>query len=550
MQASRWPGAHCRRSRAKVTSGTLVAGLLAATASLLPAASSARPAAQDPAPPPPSAPGAGLHAPRCEDLPKIRFSPGVFALPTGGAVIREAIEMETGSAGPRTAYCRVRGAIQAASPADPDILFQMNLPRDWNGKTVQFGGGGLNGVVIEATGPFAGAGEGVPSALSRGYMTYGGDSGHQGEGRDFYDNAQAFANYAHEAVKRTRDLAGALARAHYGRAPARNYHIGGSKGGQEALQAVQRYPADYDGVVAYYPAAQSQSLQLGWNRLWTFAYHVPGAAMDKSAQALLKASVLKACDGLDGARDGLVSNVSACSAEFRIESLACSRANMSSCLTRPQINALKAAAQPFRFAHPMPNGIRSIGPWPVFIGGDLELWLGDGEDGRQQGFYRHPAPRPEAMQSSGIPAKAWEREVLATARIFDASSPDLDAFRADGGRILMVQGTTDMLVPLAMTNAYYERLSARYGQGLGEFLRYYVAPGYGHGYGDFHLEWDSLSALDTWVETGAAPTDPVATDIAAATRGRTRPLCEYPLFPRYRGTGSLDEAASFVCARK
>lgn len=495
-------------------------------------------------------PGAGLAAPRCEALAQVRVPAGVFALPTGGAVIREAVELEAKSAGRRTAYCRVRGAILAANPEDPDILFQMNLPRDWNRKTVQFGGGGLNGVVIEATGAFAGAGEAVPSALSRGYMTYGGDSGHQGEGRDFYDNPQAFANYAHEAVKRTRDLAGALALAHYGQAPIRNYHIGGSKGGQEALQAAQRYPEDYDGVVAFYPAAQSQSLQLGWNRLWTFAYHVPGAAMDKSAQALLKASVLKACDGLDGARDGLVSNTSACSATFRVENLACRKKGQTPCLTRPQIRALTAAARPFRFAHPMPNGVRAIGPWPVLIGGDVELWLGEGVDGRQQGFYRHAEPRSEAMRSSGISAQAWERDVLATARVFDASSVDLDAFRGRGGRILIVQGTTDMLVPLSMTNAYHERLSKRYGKGLGDFLRYYVAPGYGHGYGDFHLEWDSLGALDAWVDMGAAPRDPVVTDIAAATRGRTRPLCEHPLFPRYRGAGPLDQAASFACARK
>ncbi|MEY4762648.1 MAG: hypothetical protein RLZZ200_2504 [Pseudomonadota bacterium] len=106
-----------------------------------------------------------------------------------------------------------------------------------------------------------------------------------------------------------------------------------------------------------------------------------------------------------------------------------------------------------------------------------------------------------------------------------------------------------MLVPPSMTSAYYDRVAMRYGKAVRDFVRYYIQPGFGHGFGSFNMTWDSLGALDAWVNAGRAPTDPVATDANAASRGRTRPLCEYPTFPRYTGRGDLDSAASLICAQ-
>ena len=106
-----------------------------------------------------------------------------------------------------------------------------------------------------------------------------------------------------------------------------------------------------------------------------------------------------------------------------------------------------------------------------------------------------------------------------------------------------------MLVPYTMTNEFFDKLQARYGRRVGSFVRYYLIPGFGHGSGDFSAEWDSLSALDKWVETGKAPQNPVARDAGGAKAGRTRPLCEYPAYPKYKGTGSKDDAASFSCVK-
>lgn len=489
---------------------------------------------------------------RCAALRELAVPASSFALPTGGASVTEALFVPADPATHRPEYCRVRGVITAAHASDPPILYQVNLPIQWNLKTVHYGGGGLNGVLIEATGPFAGGGGPVPPALSDGYVTYGSDSGHQSPDRAFLSNPQAFANYAYEAIKRVHDLEGVVVKAYYGRAARRNYFIGGSKGGQEALQAIERYPADYDGAVAYYPAQQMESLQLGWNRLWHFAYETPGGALDTAQQALLKSAVLKACDGLDGAVDGIVANTRACARAFKVETLRCpgGQAGGETCLSDVQIAALKDGAKPFAFAQPMPNGVRSVGPWPVFLGGDLDLWFGTGVAGSQQAFYRFDAARPEALKSSGIDAATWSRDVMPASTLYDASNPDLDAFRARGGRLILVQGTTDMLVPTAMTTDYYEALAARYGDATRQFARYFVAPGYGHGRGAFTVQWDSISALDAWVEHGAPPRHPIATDGSKGGAGRTRPLCEYPAWPKYKGAGSQDQAGSFTCATR
>lgn len=488
----------------------------------------------------------GNGAQACEALVSTQVMSSAFALPTGVATIREATRVASTATMPE--YCRVRGAIAAVASEDPPILFQVNLPSRWNLKTVQYGGGGYNGVVVDATGPFKGGALAEP-ALARGYVTYGSDSGHQTPGDSFYNNPQATANYSHEAVKRAKDLTSSLVKTYYGQVARKNYHIGGSKGGQEGLQAAQRYAADFDGSVSFYPAAQNQSLRLGWNRLWHFAFNPAGGSLDTAKQKLLKNAVMSACDGLDGAVDGVVSNVQACERTFRIDSMRCpdSTPHEEACLNDRQILALKIAAKPFDFAHPMPNGVSSVGPWPVLLGGDVQLWFGTGADGSQQGFYKALKVQAEALESTETTLTDWQTKILPIPKVFDASNPNLDAFKAKGGKLILLQGTTDMLVPAPMTTHYFEALSRRYGSNLKTFVKYYVVPGYGHGNGAFNMSWDSLAALDQWVESGVAPQAPVAIDANEENARRQRPLCEYPAWARYRGAGDMNRAASFEC---
>jgi feruloyl esterase len=485
---------------------------------------------------------------RCADLRHQRVPASAFGLPTGEAIVNDAALIE--QRGISGAYCRVKGEIAAADKGDPSIRFQVNLPSTWNRKTVQYGGGGTNGFVVKGTGYFAGGGKTVLPALSRGYVTYGSDSGHQGPGLEFVANATAFENYSHAAVKRSKDLTTALVQAYYRRPALRNYHIGGSKGGQEALQAAQRYYADFDGVVSYFPAAQNQSMTIAWNRMAHYAYGVAGGALDGQKQALLKRKVMEACDALDGAADGIVGNVAACRATFKVEALLCADGTRAeNCLTRAQVNALQVADRPFTFARPMPNGVTSVGPFPALLGADTKIWFGAGTAASVSGFYA-PAPVfPWALDNSDVDDQTWQSKVLATARVYDVSAPDFDGLRKRGGKLILIQGTTDMLVPYTMTNAFFEKVRNRYGPGVRQFARYYVMPGYGHGSGAFKMQWDSLDALDQWVERGRAPVRPVALDAGSESPGRTRPLCEYPTWPKYVGT-RLNDASSFRCVLK
>lgn len=492
---------------------------------------------------------------RCAALAGSTLPASAIGLPTRGATITEARLQPADAATGQPEHCRVLGDILAAEAADPAIKFQLNLPSRWNAKTLQFGGGGFNGTVVSGLGGVTHAAPTAPTPLARGYATFGGDSGHQSLGGTFGTNAQALANYAGESVKRTRDAALALQQAYYGAAPQRVYYQGGSKGGHEGLVAAQRYGTDFDGVIAYYPANQNQAMVLSWYRLWQAAYRAPGGYLTPAKQQLVKTKVLEACDALDGLADGLVSNIRACDRTFSVAPLRCAGGADAgdACLSDAQIDTLRAAATPMQFAFPLAHEVTSIGPYPVFQGGDLSPWLdatGTGNTayrGFADGVIRFFIVQEASATSENFDYRAWQPRVQEISRLYDATDPDVDAFRAKGAKLLMVQGTTDMLVTHTTTSAYYERLAARYGSALAGFARYYVVPGFAHGAGDFVATWDALSALEAWVERGEAPAHPVTVDAAPATAGRSRPLCEYPAYPRYGGSGDPNSAASFAC---
>jgi hypothetical protein len=494
---------------------------------------------------------------RCAALAGTTVPATSIGLPTAGATVNTAALQAADAATGAPEYCRVQGDILALTAADPAIRFQLNLPSNWNVKTLQFGGGGFNGSVVTGVGGISSGPAGAPTPLARGYVTYGGDSGHQTPGATFFLNDQATLNYGGESVKRTRDAALAVLSGYYARAPWKQYYQGGSKGGQEGLHAMQRYGDGFDGVVAYYPAAQNQSLVLSWYRMWQAAYRTPGGYLNRDKQALLKAKVMESCDALDGLADGIVSNTSACKATFNVGALRCAGGTDTgtTCLSDAQIATMQTGANPMAFDFPLANGVTGIGAYPVYQGGDLTAWLDAAGTGTATSYYgfvdgtiKYFFYRDGTASSDGFDYRTWQPRVEQMSRIYDASNPDVDTFRSRGGKLLLVQGTTDMLVPESMTSAYFSRLSQRYGADLASFARYYVVPGFAHGGGDFRSSWDSLAALEAWVEDGTPPSAQVTVDANAATRGRARPLCEYPTYPRYAGTGDPTQASSFSCA--
>jgi hypothetical protein len=521
---------------------------------------------------------------RCAALAGQRISARHIGLPTGGAEVLSATLVAPVAAGPTAAgeYCKVMVAIHAVSPVAPDIRFQLDLPTQWNKKALMFGGGGYDGTIRDPAGNVPGGLAGSPTPLARGYATFQSDSGHQAGGKyvglfavldgTFGMNDEALNNFSGDFVKKTKDAALHLIAARYGQAPVKTYFAGGSSGGREALAAIQRWPDEFHGAIALYPAWNAASLNLQFGRI-SRAFAEPGAYPNVAKRKMLHRAVMAACDELDGVKDGLISNQAAC--KFDPASVRCpSGADAGDhCLSDSQINAMNAYGTPIRFAYTLGSKEPGYPGFNVYAGVDTagappitSLFALNIEAPNDQATFDMPfmtqfwdmwvryfVARDPAFKSMQLNPEApgkFERRIAELAALQDVNDAQLARFVNNGGKLLMAHGTADPLVSNRATAEYYARLVDKMGAAkTREFVRYYEIPGFGHVLGaDWTAAWDSLTALENWVERGVAPADQVVMDVNAATKGRTRPLCDYPSWPKYRGQGDVNSAASFVCS--
>jgi hypothetical protein len=483
----------------------------------------------------------------CPALAGMEVPPSEIGLPSNGAVV-ESAELVPSSGRPE--YCRVRGSVMSVDPAAPDIFFQINLPSAWNRGSVQLGGGGFNGVVVNGLGNVPGtAGASEPLApLDRGYVTFGSDSGNavgSNPAGSFGLNQESLENYSGDSIKRTRDAAMSLIKAYYGEVPGNQYFAGGSKGGHEGLIAAQDYGSDYDGIIAYYPANQNQAMVISWDHIYQM-WNRPGGSLNSAEAAFVEGAVMASCDSLDGLTDGVIANTAGCERTFEVSELRCSGGQDlgDACLSQTQIETVLAASSPFKFAFKLSNHVNTMAAYPFLRGasfGTIPFY----------GFFNDPVIKYFIKQdptatTAGFNYTDYKQRIKELSKLLDATDPNVNSFARRGGKLIMVQGTTDQLVTAGTTSAYYDKLEDRYGKRLGTFARYYVQPGYGHGDGAFTLSWDSLTALEKWTQQGQAPVAPVAVDANPQTVGRQMPLCDYPTWPKYVGGLSTLES-SFVC---
>lgn len=532
----------------------------------------------------------------CSELNGAQIPAAAIMLPTSGATVTAAAAIPGGGAAPQTfgPYCELDVAIAPVDPSAPTIKKKIALPDAWNQKAMMFGGGGYNGTIPNVAGNVPAGPVDQPTPLGRGYAVFGSDSGHVANPvnpGDFAWNGEALANYAHDALKKTRDTAMYLIEQRYGQQPVRSYFAGGSTGGREALAVVQQWPDDFHGAIVLYPAYNAAALDLQFGRI-TRALAEPGAFPNLEKRAALLEAAMQACDGLDGAQDRVISNQGACNAWFDPSKaklngrpLRC-RGGVdtgNSCLSDAQINALKVFDTPIRFSQPLASGERGypgFNTWGTDLGrpgAGLQLVVnrlglntlqpdypmpvhGTGfADGApyHSGFWdewvRYFVTRNPSFNSlTPDPANLgpWQARVDALSLRQDVNETDLSAFAANGGKILMAHGTSDQLVSTRATAEYYRRVQQDMGMGrTRHFMRYYEIPGYAHAASTvFNAAWDSLTALENWVEMGVAPRRQVVTDTVAVP-GRTRPLCEYPAWPKYKGRGDVNDASRFVCVK-
>jgi len=528
----------------------------------------------------------------CEKIQDMYIPRQAIGLPTSGAVVTAAtfVAATTGPAN-LGEYCRVEGDIRPVDPTAPDIKFRVNLPSNWNGKAVQFGGGGYDGNIPNTTRwttlglptPDRTGTPTAPAPLALGYITFGGDSGHQGipngssNDASFGLNDEALVNFGYMHLKKTLDVAIEIAKSRYGKKPKRVYFSGGSTGGREGLTAALRFPKDYDGILTNYPVANYMGLRMWGAGLARAIYDndsegwIPPELVNKIAT-----EANQRCDALDGLADGLVSNMPACRAISNklLEDLRCQKGEIGNitqgypaCLTEKQIEKTLAIYHegytlPYSFAYGVDNypGYNSLEGITMQIGSQPQPLepITSGPNAhhgdRADQFVKYFLARDPNYKLLDLdifnPGTYFQDRIIQLSWDLGALNPDYKTFMKKGGKILWLQGNDDPSVSPYSNIDVYNRIVAHMGQkAVDGFMRFYLVPGLAHGGGKFSPVWDNLTVLDDWVEKGIAPPSaPVVYDgTSTATRGRSRPLCAYPTWPRYNGSGDPNVSTSFTC---
>ena len=511
----------------------------------------------------------------CASLVGLQIPAASIGLPTTGASVRTAKLVAADSSGNVNGeYCAVTGLVAPVSSSAPSLEFQVNLPSSWNQRALQYGGGGYDGSLVTGLGAYTAQVANTSNALKQGYVTLGSDGGHKGEGSfdgNFALNAEALMNYGQQSVKKTHDVAMAIVKKRYDQTPKLFYFIGGSQGGHEALDAAARYPADYDGVISNYPAYNITLLQLASLNVGKALYANGGAGwINPAKKKLLTDAVYAACDVLDGAEDGIISNLVACNTSFNIDTvkatLRCAGGVDSgdACLSDPQIDAVQKIASPYDLGFEV-AGQQVFPRWPLLEGALFTA----SSFGASPVPGEPPAATDTLLYSVGAahakyfvtqnpklnaltyePA-AYKSRLQELGSITDVTNVSLAAFRAKGGKIILTHGTIDDFISPHNTENYYQRQVSAFGQGAVDgFLRFYSIPGYGHGFGAYNLGYDGLGVLNNWVENGTAPEIIASVDNNPGTT-RGRPMCRWPARPIFTGAAgaSLNDAANFSCQK-
>jgi pimeloyl-ACP methyl ester carboxylesterase len=524
---------------------------------------------------------------KCTDLVNLKILASEIGLPSGGATITSA-QMATVPADPLNPdatrdYCRVLGAVQPIDPNAPPVNFEVNLPADWNGKAVQYGGGGSNGVLITGLAPLRDAPRDTPVPVARGFATWGTDSGHDNKQlphpRAFALNDESLINMAYAAYKKTHDVGVRIARAFYDQGPAKVYFYGGSEGGREALMMAQRFPSDFEGIVSVVPVANYTGGNLMRAKLAQLQRE--GGWINPVKVKVIQNAVNAACDKLDGFEDGVISAYEKCLSMFDVDTLRCPNGadTDDTCLSDKQIEADRFVHRPYQFPFAMKNGVTAFPGWTygseVQPGGMIDTITGKESpqfpitNERSQsvawvnadGFVRYFFSRDPKSNPFQFSAENFASRIKEISEMFDTTDPDLSAFQARGGKLILKGNGADYQRSVLQEIDYYKSVVAKMGQDrVDQFIRFYVTPGVNHpGNGVTRdgkavpAKVDLLGVLDAWVDMGKAPdtlTQISQQEQAPFTTIASRPMCRYPLSPRYHREGDPSQAVSFTCAKQ
>jgi len=508
--------------------------------------------------------GVAAHsAETCADLSKLQLpatsitkaeavAAGTFQPPKGAAIQN------------LPAFCRVAGVIKPSS--DSNIEFEVWMPAaDWNGKFQGVGNGGFAGEISYG---------GLGVALAGHYATASTDTGHEAGGTDAtwaLDHPEKITDFGYRAIHETAVQAKAILQAFYGEAAKRSYFSSCSNGGRQALMEAQRYPADYDGIIAGAPANYWTHLlsNAAWDELALTG--TPGSYIPAKKLRAIQNAALAACDALDGVKDGVIENPPEC--HFDPAVLLCKGEDSDACLTAPQVTALKKLYAGGSNSHGRifpgysPGGEAEPGGWaPWITGGSPEhsLMYAFGTQFFKNMVFDNAAWDYHTFNADRDTKLADHKQ----SRNLNSNDPDLRRFHARGGKLIIYHGWSDAAIAPQNTVDYYGQVRAKMGaQKADSFVRLFMVPGMQHcgggagpnNFGQFSVatgDPDSNvdAALERWVEQGVAPERLIAVKHKSdmdpkSPVVRSRPLCAYPLVAHYKGAGSTDDAANFECAK-
>ncbi len=459
-------------------------------------------------------------------------------------------------------YCIVR-----AKFADSGLKIEVRLPAaSWNGRLVYQGGGGFNGAIREFS--TAMAGRMSPSIIAEHYAVMVSNGGYDGPG--FENPAEYFkAEFAYDAVKlvdfmfqsvhRALPAGREVARMFYGSAPKRSYFEGCSTGGHEAMMQAQRYPGDFDGIVARGPAANFVGLYTQFHRISRLA-RTPQGSLSPAKQTVLAKAVLARCDAADGLADGILSRPTAC--DFDPRTLRCPKGEDAgdTCLSDAQIATVLAVTTPYASKdNSVSHAGYNYGAEDTADGWRSYIWPSDRmkndttQGGFSDAFIRAFVTRDPAYDTRKWDPNDWLPVLHLINELFQAYDPDLSGLKARGAKLIIWNGETDTSTSSRDNSRYYDRVVQIMGQDAADqVVELFLAPGVGHcGGGVGPDRVDLLKAVSTWVEKGTPPSKQNLNHEKRDQEDRViaaRPMCKYPAYPRYKG-GDVNAASSFVCTR-
>jgi feruloyl esterase len=482
---------------------------------------------------------APARAASCESLAQVKFSDATVTLAQPVAAGAFAPPARGGRGGNQfgdlPAFCRVTATLKPTS--DSDIKIEVWLPAaGWNGKFQAVGNGGWNGNIDQGA---------LATALRGGYAAASTDTGHEGGGGPWMQNKEKRIDYGYRAVHEMTVKAKALVKAFYDTPLKFAYFNGCSAGGRQGVKAALQYPDDFDGIVAGAPALNATGRAAFSVWVAQNVHKEPGSFIPQTKFAAIHTAALNACDGLDGVKDGVIENPRAC--KFDPKVLACSGAENDSCLTPPQVEA----------AQKMYQTLKSARGKEIFSGLEPGSELGWTTFGSQQPFgigtqmfqfmvFNNPTWDYKTLNYDSDWAKVEEIE----AGVINALDPNLKPFANSKGKMIIYHGWADPQIPSGSSVGYYTRVMDAMGgaKKTQESVRLFMVPGMNHCSGGAGTDtFDKMAAIEDWVERGKAPDQIVASHQTSGKVDRTRPLCPYPQVASYKGSGSTDDAANFVC---